>query len=167
MDQESPPFRYGARLAGQIERRWQDRWEREGTFQAANASAAPKFYLLDFFPYPSGIGLHAGHPLGYIGTDVIGRYQRMTGHHVLHPAANGARPVSDLVAEFASGRRAAPGGRPWRELTAAEQRDAALVDPDVERYWMSPSGVDLYVGRGARGASSWADRARDGVVTGA
>ncbi len=45
----------------------------------------PKFYLLDFFPYPSGIGLHVGHPLGYIGTDVFGRYLRMTGHHVLHP----------------------------------------------------------------------------------
>src|SRR5262249_39274374 len=63
MDEERPPFRYDAGLAGQIERRWQERWEREGTFQAANPSGAlsagfgveagrPKFYLLDFFPYP-------------------------------------------------------------------------------------------------------------------
>ena len=44
----------------------------------------PKFYVLDMFPYPSGAGLHVGHPLGYIGTDVLARYQRMTGHHVLH-----------------------------------------------------------------------------------
>ena len=96
MTEERPPFRYDARLAGEIELRWQDRWEREGTFEARNPSGAlsegfagvarrPKFYLLDFFPYPSGIGLHVGHPLGYIGTDVFGRYLRMTGHHVLHP----------------------------------------------------------------------------------
>ena len=209
MAEQTPPFRYDARLAGEIELRWQERWEREGTFQARNPSGAlsegfaevagrPKFYLLDFFPYPSGIGLHVGHPLGYIGTDVFGRYLRMTGHHVLHPfgfdtfglpaeqyaidtgqhpavtvrqnaavmrrqlrrlglahdrrreimtsdpsyyrwtqwiflrifnswydpAADRARPVSDLIAEFASGRRSTPDGRPWPDLTAAERADA-------------------------------------------
>ena len=96
MNEHAPPFRYDAQLAGQIELRWQERWEREGTFHAANPAGVlsagfgaeagrPKFYLLDFFPYPSGIGLHVGHPLGYIGTDVFGRYLRMTGRHVLHP----------------------------------------------------------------------------------
>jgi leucyl-tRNA synthetase len=101
MDQGTPRFRYDARLANEIELRWQDRWDREGTFHATNPAGPlsdgglsagfgqvadrPKFYLLDFFPYPSGIGLHVGHPLGYIGTDVFGRYLRMTGHHVLHP----------------------------------------------------------------------------------
>jgi leucyl-tRNA synthetase len=95
MDTQAPPFRYDARLAGEIERRWQDRWEREGTFQSPNPAGPladgfarmagrPTFYLLDMFPYPSGIGLHVGHPLGYIGTDVFGRYLRMTGRHVLH-----------------------------------------------------------------------------------
>jgi leucyl-tRNA synthetase len=82
------PFRYGAALAEEIERRWQDRWEREGTFQAPNpgepGSERAKVYLLDMFPYPSGAGLHVGHPLGFIGTDVLGRYLRMTGHNVLH-----------------------------------------------------------------------------------
>ena len=166
----------------------------------------PKFYLVDFFPYPSGIGLHVGHPLGYIGTDVFGRYLRMTGHHVLHPfgfdtfglpaeqyaidtgqhpavtvrqnaavmrrqlrllglghdrrreiltsdpsfyrwtqwiflqifnswydpaagppgSRGRARPVSELVAEFATGQRPVPGGRAWAALSAAEQRD--IVD---------------------------------------
>jgi leucyl-tRNA synthetase len=96
MDEGTPRFRYDARLANEIELRWQDRWEREGTFCSpdptgprsdgfARVAGRPKFYLLDFFPYPSGIGLHVGHPLGYIGTDVFGRYLRMTGHHVLHP----------------------------------------------------------------------------------
>ena len=87
MAEDRPPFWYDARLAGEIERRWQERWEREGTFRAQDpgATARPKFYLLDFFPYPSGMGNHVGRPLGYIGTDVFGRYQRMTGRHVLHP----------------------------------------------------------------------------------
>ena len=82
------PFRYGAALAEQIEQRWQDRWEREGTFAAPDpgepGSEREKVYLLDMFPYPSGAGLHVGHPLGFIGTDVLGRYLRMTGHNVLH-----------------------------------------------------------------------------------
>jgi leucyl-tRNA synthetase len=92
---DSPPHRYTAALAGRIETAWQDRWSREGTFHAANpvgdlapADGAPlpadKTYVLDMFPYPSGAGLHVGHPLGYIGTDVWGRYLRMTGHNVLH-----------------------------------------------------------------------------------
>jgi leucyl-tRNA synthetase len=96
MDEGTPRYRYDARLANEIELRWQDRWEREGTFHTSNPAGPlsdgfaqmagrPKFYLLDFFPYPSGIGLHVGHPVGYIGTDVFGRYLRMTGHHVLHP----------------------------------------------------------------------------------
>jgi len=94
-DEAAPPFRYSATLAAQIESRWQDRWDAEGTFNAPNptgplapANGAPvpkdKLYLLDMFPYPSGKGLHVGHPLGYIGTDVLGRYMRMTGHNVLH-----------------------------------------------------------------------------------
>lgn len=91
----APPFRYTAALANEIEKRWQDRWEAEGTFEAPNpggplassdGSPVPpdKLYLLDMFPYPSGAGLHVGHPLGYIGTDVIGRFSRMIGRNVLH-----------------------------------------------------------------------------------
>ncbi|MPV37559.1 leucine--tRNA ligase [Georgenia subflava] len=83
--------RYTAELANEIERRWQDRWSEAGTFHADNPSGdlsgdvpAEKFYLLDMFPYPSGKGLHVGHPLGYIATDVVGRYQRMKGKNVLH-----------------------------------------------------------------------------------
>jgi leucyl-tRNA synthetase len=222
MDTDPPPFRYDARLASEIELRWQARWDQAGTFtvpiappapDAAPAPPAPdpaptavpsvtsapaKFYLVDMFPYPSGIGLHVGHPLGYIATDVYGRYLRMTGHQVLHPfgfdtfglpaeqyaidtgqhpavtvaenaatmrrqlrrlglahdwsreiltsdpsyyrwtqwiflrifnrwfapEAGRARPVGDLIAEFAAGRRPTPDGRPWPDLSATEQRDA-------------------------------------------
>ena len=91
---EVPPHRYTAALAAEIERHWQDLWEREGTFEAPNpagplgepdkVAGRPKLYVLDMFPYPSGTGLHVGHPLGYIATDAYGRYKRMTGHNVLH-----------------------------------------------------------------------------------
>jgi len=202
------PYRYSSVLAAEIESRWQDRWEAEGTFEAANptgplagdVSGRPTFFLMDMFPYPSGEGLHVGHPLGYIATDVLGRYRRMCGDNVLHalsydafglPAeqyavqtgqhprittesnmanmrrqlrrlglahdqrrsfattdsgyvrwtqwiflqifgswydheADGgrgrARPISDLVAAFESGRRPTPDGRVWSELDDVERR---------------------------------------------
>ncbi|GAA4541833.1 leucine--tRNA ligase [Pseudonocardia xishanensis] len=200
----SPPYRYDAALATAIERRWQDRWEAEGTFHAPNpgepGSEKPKAYVMDMFPYPSGSGLHVGHPLGFIGTDVLGRYLRMTGHNVLHPmgfdsfglpaeqyavqtgthpritteaniarykeqlrqlglahdprrsiattdvtfyrwtqwiftqifeswydtSVDRARPIADLVAEFESGARPTPDGRPYAELLEGERR--ALID---------------------------------------
>ncbi|WP_327694852.1 leucine--tRNA ligase [Streptomyces sp. NBC_00459] len=88
------PHRYTAAMAADIEARWQDFWDAEGTYAAPNPSgdlagdpelaARPKKFIMDMFPYPSGAGLHVGHPLGYIATDVFARFQRMTGHNVLH-----------------------------------------------------------------------------------
>ncbi|HEY2640153.1 MAG TPA: class I tRNA ligase family protein, partial [Streptosporangiaceae bacterium] len=205
------PFRYDAQLAAQIELRWQDRWAEAGTFNSPNPSGPlsdgfervagrPKFYVLDMFPYASGSGIHVGHPIGYIATDVYARYLRMTGHHVLHamgydafglPAeqfalgtgqqpqvttrtnidnmrrqlrrigmgydtrrsietsdpgfyrwtqwiflkifnswvderTGTARPISELISEFAAGERPVPGGRHWDALTDTERRQ--LVD---------------------------------------
>lgn len=208
--------RYTADLANHIEQSWQDRWETEGTFHAPNP-AGPwaadvgtfdgHLLVLDMFPYPSGAGLHVGHPLGYIATDVYSRFNRMLGRNVLHclgydafglpaeqyaietgrhpretteeniaimarqlrrlglsyddrrsvrtidpsyyrwtqwifvqifnawydetaPRPDGgfgrARLIADLVAEFESGRRTTPDGRPWAELTAVER--AGIVD---------------------------------------
>ncbi|HEY0486155.1 MAG TPA: leucine--tRNA ligase [Mycobacteriales bacterium] len=203
---EAPAFRYTAALAGEIEARWQDHWEAAGTFRAPNPAGPlaepekvggrPKLFVLDMFPYPSGAGLHVGHPLGFIGTDVFARFHRMTGDNVLHamgfdafglpaeqyavqtgqhprkttednidtyrrqirrlglghddrrsvattdvefyrwtqwiflqvfdawfdPALGKARPISELVAEFSSGARPTPDGRPWAELTEVERR---------------------------------------------
>ena len=89
-----PPFRYSARLAADIESRWQDTWDADGTYNAPNPAGPlkdlerlagkPKAFILDMFPYPSGAGLHVGHPLGYIGTDVYARFKRMKGYNVLH-----------------------------------------------------------------------------------
>ncbi|GHH33317.1 leucine--tRNA ligase [Streptomyces candidus] len=87
--------RYTAAMAADIEARWQDFWDAEGTYRAPNPGdgdlsghaelvARPKKFIMDMFPYPSGAGLHVGHPLGYIATDVYARHQRMTGHNVLH-----------------------------------------------------------------------------------
>ncbi len=218
------PFRYGAALAAQIERRWQDRWEAEGTFHTPNPSgpwagdvAGEKFYLMDMFPYPSSAGLHVGHPLGYIGTDVLGRYLRMTGRTVLHtmgydafglPAeqyavqtgthprktteenieryraqlrqlglahdprrsvattdvefyrwtqwiflqifgswydGERARPIAELEAQLASGERPTPDGRPWAELTRAEQR--AVID-DHRLVYIAEAPVNWCPGLG-------------------
>ncbi|MFZ0833269.1 MAG: leucine--tRNA ligase [Mycobacterium sp.] len=94
-DADVPKFRYTAELAGELERLWQQRWAVAGTFNVPNpvgplapedAAAVPddKMFVQDMFPYPSGEGLHVGHPLGYIATDVYARYFRMTGRNVLH-----------------------------------------------------------------------------------
>ena len=90
-----PHARYDAALAGALEARWQAFWDEDRTWEVPNPSGPlsegwaavagrPKAYVLDMFPYPSGSGLHVGHPLGYIGTDVYGRYLRMCGRNVIH-----------------------------------------------------------------------------------
>ncbi|MGI5503849.1 leucine--tRNA ligase [Lentzea sp. CA-135723] len=88
---EIPAYRYTAELANQIEERWQRYWEDHGTYYAPNPVGAlkgdvpaDKLFVQDMFPYPSGAGLHVGHPLGFIGTDVFARYHRMNGRNVLH-----------------------------------------------------------------------------------
>ena len=103
---EETGFRYDAALAEKIEKSWQRTWEESGTFHTPNPtgdlgelalqeepspygppadlSERESLYIMDMFPYPSGAGLHVGHPLGYLGTDVYGRYQRMRGHNVMH-----------------------------------------------------------------------------------
>lgn len=70
----------------EIEAKWQNYWEKHQTYATAAHAELPKYYVLDMFPYPSGAGLHVGHPLGYIATDIIARYKRHKGFHVLHPA---------------------------------------------------------------------------------
>ncbi|AHI02172.1 hypothetical protein KALB_8815 [Kutzneria albida DSM 43870] len=91
--EEVPAHRYTAALADAVEKRWQEYWEDNGTFYAPNPVGklsagdgvpADKLFVQDMFPYPSGAGLHVGHPLGFIGTDVFARYHRMAGRNVLH-----------------------------------------------------------------------------------
>ena len=91
---DQPRHRYDAKLADEIETRWQARWRDAGTYHAANPAGPladgsgladlPKLFIMDMFPYPSGTGLHVGHPLGFIATDVYARFKRMSGYNVLH-----------------------------------------------------------------------------------
>jgi leucyl-tRNA synthetase len=225
-----PPHRYTAALAGEIEPRWQDFWEENGTFRAPNPvgplsdpthprAGAPKLFVLDMFPYPSGAGLHVGHPLGYIGTDSYGRYNRMAGRNVLHamgfdafglpaeqyavqtgqhprktteanveryraqlrrlglayddrrsvattdvefyrwtqwiflqifnswydPQRSTARPIAELIEEYASGARPTPDGRDWSQMSSVEQR--RLVD-DHRLAYVSEAPVNWCPGLG-------------------
>lgn len=68
-----------------IEQKWQKKWEEEKTFKTSEEYDKRKFYALDMFPYPSGAGLHVGHPEGYTATDILSRLKRMQGYNVLHP----------------------------------------------------------------------------------
>jgi leucyl-tRNA synthetase len=169
---DTPPYRYTAAMAARIETAWQDRWEREGTFHAPNPTGpladgfdrvadGPHRYLLDMFPYPSGDGLHVGHPLGYIGTDVYGRYLRMCGVNVLHtmgfdafglPAEQhametGRHPRSTTEANIRTYRRQ------LRRLGLGhdQRRSVATTDPGFYRWtqwiflqifgsWFDPAG---------------------------
>ena len=93
-DSDTPQFRYSSSLAQDIELRWQSYWDAHGTFEAPNpagplgdpaaVAGREKMFVLDMFPYPSGAGLHVGHPLGFIGTDVFSRYKRMAGYNVCY-----------------------------------------------------------------------------------
>ncbi|WP_414696467.1 leucine--tRNA ligase [Pengzhenrongella sp.] len=150
-------FRYTAALASELEQRWQDKWDELGTFHTPNPSGAltdgagrnaepgaPSFFVMDMFPYPSGTGLHVGHPLGYIATDVVGRYRRMRGDNVLHalgydafglPAEQyavqtGQHPRVTTEANIANMRRQ------LRRLGLAHdpRRTFATTDPDYVRW---------------------------------
>ncbi|GAB4002160.1 hypothetical protein GCM10029992_39620 [Glycomyces albus] len=150
-----PTHRYDARLANEIEPRWQARWESERTFRAANPAGdlaepdhpragAPKQFVMDMFPYPSGAGLHVGHPLGYIATDVYSRFLRMAGYNVLHPMGFDAFGLPTEQFAVATGRQPA-------EITAENiarykeqlrtlgmgydtRREFATTDPDFFKW---------------------------------
>ena len=149
------PFRYRAELAADIEARWQDRWENEGTFFAPNPVGdladssrgelpTEKQFLLDMFPYPSGAGLHVGHPLGYIATDVVGRYKRMTGANVLHALGYDAFGLPAEIYAVETGRHPrettleniATMRRQLRRLGLAHdsRRSFATIDPEFVKW---------------------------------
>ena len=150
-----PPHRYDARMADDIETRWQAYWRTHGTYHSPNPSGAlsadpsgladrPKLFIMDMFPYPSGVGLHVGHPLGFIATDVYARFKRMTGFNVLHtmgfdafglPAEEHARQTGEHPREN-TGRNIVNMSRQLDRLGLGhdERRSFATTDPDYYRW---------------------------------
>ncbi len=150
---ESTPYRYTAAMAEAIEHAWQDRWEAEGTFHTPNpvgdlADDRPvppeSFFVMDMFPYPSGKGLHVGHPLGYIATDVMGRFNRMRGMNVLHALGYDAfgLPAEQFAVQtgqhpaITTAQNIETMQRQLRRLGLAHdsRRSFATTDPDFVRW---------------------------------
>ena len=156
------PYRYTAELAGQIEVAWQDRWEQRGTYHAPNpagpwadpegvaAHSGGHLLVLDMFPYPSGVGLHVGHPLGYIATDVFARFNRMLGKNVLHCLGYDAfgLPAEQYAVQTGQHPRKTTEdnivimARQLRRLGLGhdDRRAIQTIDPDYYRWtqWISP-----------------------------
>jgi len=154
-DDSAPRQRYDARLAREIEQFWQDYWEDHHTFWAPNPTgdlvdgfaaraAEKKLFVLDMFPYPSGAGLHVGHPLGYIGTDVWARFHRMNGYNVLHSLGYDAfgLPAEQYALETGQHPRVATDtnvAMMRRQLRALglghdSRRSVSTTDPDYYRW---------------------------------
>ncbi|MGE5211103.1 MAG: class I tRNA ligase family protein, partial [Acidobacteriota bacterium] len=152
---DTPPNRYDAALAQDIELRWQDWWDEHHTFETPNtagpladaelaAARGEKLFVLDMFPYPSGTGLHVGHPLGFIGTDVYARFKRMTGHNVLHAMGFDAfgLPAEQFAVEtgqhpkITTDQNIATYRRQLRRLGLAHdpRRSVSTTDPEFYRW---------------------------------
>ena len=191
------PHRYTAELAGEIEVAWQDRWEERGTFHAPNPAgpwAEPEavaaydgghLLVLDMFPYPSGAGLHVGHPLGYIATDVYARFNRMLGRNVLHCLGYDAfgLPAEQYAAQSGQHPRKtteeniAIMARQLRRLGLGhdDRRAIRTIDPDYYRWtqwiflqifnaWYDPQAERPGGGRGrARHIDELVDEYRSGA----
>src|SRR5687767_7678486 len=127
-----------------IEPKWQARWESEKTFRASRRSGRPKLYALDMFPYPSGAGLHVGHPEGYTATDIVSRFLRMRGYNVLHPMGwdafglpaeqhaviTGVHPRSNTAQNVANFRRQIQ----MLGLSYDWEREVDTTDPEYYRW---------------------------------
>ncbi|WP_020663718.1 leucine--tRNA ligase [Amycolatopsis benzoatilytica] len=172
--EHTPPFRYTAELAGQIEQRWQDHWSDHGTYHAPNpvgplaeqgeAVPSDKLFVQDMFPYPSGSGLHVGHPLGYIGTDVYARYHRMIGRNVLHTLGYDAfgLPAEQYAVQTGTHPRItteqniATMRRQLKRLGLGhdERRSIETIDPDYYRWtqWIFLQIFNSYYDEDARKA---------------
>ena len=182
----TPPHRYDARMADDIETRWQAHWREHGAYHCPNPSGAlstdpsgladrPKLFIMDMFPYPSGVGLHVGHPLGFIATDVYARFKRMTGFNVLHtmgfdafglPAEEHARQTGEHP-RVNTERNIVNMSRQLARLGLGhdERRSFATTDPDYYR-WTQWIFLQLRQKRNGRGGPPGEPARRKGARTG-
>ena len=129
---------------GELEPRWQQHWETHGSYVATEDRAKPKFYALDMFPYPSGKGLHIGHPAGYTASDVVSRYKRARGFNVLHPMGYDAfglpaeqRAIDEGIAPQVSTAEAIENFRRQLKMLGFSydwSREVSTADPDYYKW---------------------------------
>lgn len=192
-----PAYRYNAKLAQSIEEKWQKTWDEQGTFWAANikgdltdgngknADGRTPYFAMDMFPYPSGKGLHVGHPLGYLATDVVSRYHRMKGENVLHAMGYDAfgLPAEQYAVQTGQHPRVtteqniANMSRQLHRmgLSFDNRRSFATIDPDYMRWtqwifsriydaWYDPDFIRRDGGKGsARPISELVDKFKSGA----
>ena len=192
-----PAYRYNAKLAQTIEEKWQKTWDEQGTFWAANvkgdltdgngknADGRTPYFAMDMFPYPSGKGLHVGHPLGYLATDVVSRYHRMKGENVLHAMGYDAfgLPAEQYAVQTGQHPRVtteqniANMSRQLHRmgLSFDNRRSFATIDPDYMRWtqwifsriydaWYDPDFVRRDGGKGsARPISELVEKFKSGA----
>ncbi len=146
----TPSHRYTADLASGFEKHWRTQWESDGIYRVGNPGdpgfddSRPKFYCLDMFPYPSGAGLHVGHPVGYIGSDILSRFHRMRGYNVLHPMGWDAFGLPAEQYAITTGIHPAETTRAAIETYRGQldaigfsydwSRELATIDPDYYRW---------------------------------
>ena len=147
---QTPTHRYTAELASGFESHWRRQWESDEIYRVANPGdpgfdeSRPKFYCLDMFPYPSGAGLHVGHPVGYIGSDILSRFHRMRGYNVLHPMGWDAFGLPAEQYAITTGIHPAETTRAAIETYRGQldaigfsydwSREIATIDPDYYRW---------------------------------
>ena len=122
-----------------IEKKWQQQWRDNGIYKVPNESNKPKYYVLDMFPYPSGAGLHVGHPLGYIASDIFSRYKRLKGFNVLHPMGfdSFGLPAEQYALET--------GQHPAETTRKNIETFKAQLEHDLMSFQLLQSGIDGFI----------------------
>ena len=126
----------------EIEKKWHQKWVENKTYKVTEDENKKKFYVLNMFPYPSGAGLHVGHPLGYIASDIYARYKRLNGFNVLNPMGYDAYGLSSMLSRPVSTQRLLP----WLTSTATASSSTRLASASIGTVRFVPATLSITIG---------------------